>query len=44
MPPDVYVGAPRGVKDWMLHQPVVLTPFQITTICAAAAKPATWQG
>ena len=43
MPPDVFVGAPRGVKNWMLHQPVVLTPVQITTICTAAAKPATWQ-
>lgn len=44
MPSDVYVGAPRGVKSWLLGQPVVLMPFQITTICAAAANPATWQG
>jgi hypothetical protein len=44
MPPDVYVGAPRGVKNWMLHQPVVLTSSQIATICSAAAKSTTWQG
>ena len=43
-PSDVFVGAPRGVKDWLLHQPAVLSNAEITAICAAAAKPATWQG
>jgi len=44
LPSDVFVGSPRAVKDWLLRQPVVLTPAQVTIICGAAAKPATWSG
>jgi hypothetical protein len=42
-PTDVFVGSPRGVKDWLLRQPAVLSPAQVTIICGAAAKPATWR-
>lgn len=41
-PADVLVEAPRGVKDWLLRQPVVLSSADVIAICAAAAKPATW--
>jgi hypothetical protein len=41
MPPDVFVGAPRGVRDWLLRQPAVLSRTQVTAICAAVARPAT---
>jgi hypothetical protein len=43
LPSDVFVGSPRAVKDWLLRQPAVLTPAQVTIICGAAAKPATWR-
>jgi hypothetical protein len=39
----VFVGSPRSVKDWLLRQPAVLTPAQVTIICGAAAKPGTWR-
>lgn len=42
-PADVLVGAPRGVKDWLLRQPVVLGPADVVAVSAAAAKPETWQ-
>jgi hypothetical protein len=41
-PTDVLVAAPRGVKDWLLRQPAVLSSAEVTMICSAAAKPATW--
>ena len=41
-PEDVFVGAPRGVKDWLRRLPVVLDPRTVTSITAAAAKPGTW--
>jgi len=41
-PADVLVEAPRGVKDWLLRQPAVLSAADVIAICAAAAKPATW--
>ncbi len=39
---DVFVGPPRGVKDWLRRLPAVLSPHDVTVITAAAAKPATW--
>jgi hypothetical protein len=41
-PTDVLVDAPRGVKDWLLRQPVVLRPAEVLAISAAVSKPATW--
>ena len=41
-PPDVFVGAPRGVKHWMLGQPTVLRSDEVIVIAAAASKPETW--
>jgi len=41
-PPDVHVGSPRGVKDWLLKQPAVLSTREVIEIAGAAAKPATW--
>jgi hypothetical protein len=41
-PADVYVGATRGVKDWMLKQPAVLRPHEVIELASAASKPATW--
>jgi hypothetical protein len=43
-PSDVFVAAPRGVKDWMLRLPAVLTPGRVDRIAAAAADPTTWRG
>jgi hypothetical protein len=42
-PTDVFVAAPRGVKDWLRSQPGVLSPGEVVTISAAVAKPGTWQ-
>lgn len=41
-PVDIYVGATRGVKDWMLSQPVTLRAHEIAELAAAASKPGTW--
>ncbi len=40
---EVFVGPPRGVKDWLRRLPPVLSGPQVTVIAAVAAKPATWQ-
>jgi hypothetical protein len=42
-PPDVFVGSPRGVKDWLRRQPAALEPRAVTAIMAAAARPETWR-
>lgn len=42
-PVDVFVAAPRVVKDWLRGQPGVLTPGEVVTINSAAADPATWR-
>jgi hypothetical protein len=42
-PTDVWVAAPRGVKDWLRSRPAVLSPAEVTAISAAVNKPATWQ-
>jgi hypothetical protein len=41
-PADVYVGATRSVKDWMLRQPVILRAEEVIVLVAAASKPGTW--
>ncbi len=41
-PADVYVDATRGVKDWMLRQPVTLRAHEVLELAAAASKPGTW--
>lgn len=41
-PEDVFVGAPRGVKDWLRRLPAALDPRTVTSLAAAAAKPGTW--
>jgi hypothetical protein len=41
-PADVYVDATRGVKDWMLRQPVTLGPHEVIELASAASKPGTW--
>jgi hypothetical protein len=41
-PADVFVRAPRGAKNLMLRQPVVLSIREVNELAAASAKPATW--
>jgi hypothetical protein len=41
-PADVLVRGPRGAKNLMLSQPVVLSMREVAEVAAAAAKPATW--
>jgi hypothetical protein len=41
-PADVYVDATRGVKDWMLRQPVTLRAHEVRELVAAASKAGTW--
>jgi hypothetical protein len=40
---EVFVGSPRGVKDWLRRLPPVLTAHEVAAIAAAAAKPETWR-
>jgi hypothetical protein len=42
-PAAVHVAAPRGAKDWILRQPAVLRPREVTELVAAASKPSTWR-
>jgi hypothetical protein len=37
------VDATRGVKDWMLRQPVTLGPHEVIELARAASKPSTWR-
>jgi hypothetical protein len=39
---DVFIGAPRGVKDWLQRLPSTLAPNEVARITAAAADPMTW--
>ena len=41
-PLDVFVGGPRGVKDWLCRLPVTLSAREVIKIAAAASKPSTW--
>lgn len=41
-PADVHVGSPRGVKDWLLHLPAILSAHEVVEISAAASRPSTW--
>ena len=41
-PPDVFVGAPRGVRDWLLRQPVVLRPREVAEIAATLQARSAW--
>lgn len=41
-PSDVHVGSPRGVKDWLIRLPAMLSAHEIIEIAAAASKPSTW--
>lgn len=41
-PAEVYVDATRGVKDWMVRQPVVLRSSEVLELAAAASRPRTW--
>jgi nuclease-like protein len=43
LPSDVFVGAPRSVRDWLLRQPATCSSAEVTAICAAAARPTTWR-
>ena len=42
-PTDVFVGAPRGVKDWLRHLPATLSTGEVVAISGAVAKPSTWR-
>jgi hypothetical protein len=42
-PLDVFVGGPRGVRDWMVRQPAALSAHDVIEIAAAASKPSTWK-
>ena len=39
---DVFIGAPRGVKDWLQRLPSTLEPLEVARITAVAADPMTW--
>ncbi len=41
-PVDIYVGATRGVKDWMLSQPAILRAHEVSELAGAASNPHTW--
>lgn len=41
-PAEVLVRGPRGAKNLMLSQPVVLSMREVAELAVAAAKPATW--
>jgi hypothetical protein len=41
-PAEVFVGAPRAVKDWLRRLPPEMSVRDVTTIAAAVAKPTTW--
>jgi hypothetical protein len=41
-PADVHVGSPRGVRQWLLKEPAVLSPREVNEIAAAINKPSTW--
>jgi hypothetical protein len=41
-PAEVFVGAPRAVKDWLRRLPPEMSVGDVTTIAAAVAKPTTW--
>ncbi|MGZ4133370.1 MAG: nuclease-related domain-containing protein [Actinomycetota bacterium] len=42
-PTAVFVGAPRGVKDWLRRLPATLSTAEVVAISAAVAKPSTWR-
>jgi hypothetical protein len=42
-PATIHVAAPRGAKDWILRQPAVLRPREVTELAVAASKPSTWR-
>jgi Nuclease-related domain len=42
-PAAIHVAAPRGAKDWILRQPAVLRPREVTELAVAASKPSTWR-
>jgi hypothetical protein len=42
-PTDVYVDATRGVKDWMLRQPITLSAREVNELAGAASDPSTWR-
>jgi hypothetical protein len=41
-PAEVFVGAPRAVKDWLRRLPSEMSARDVRTIAAAVAKPTTW--
>lgn len=41
-PTAVYVDATRGVKDWMLRQPVTLRAHEVLELARVASKHGTW--
>jgi hypothetical protein len=42
LPTDIYVGGPRGAKNWILRQPATLDGRAVHELAALAAKPKTW--
>jgi hypothetical protein len=42
-PTDVFVAAPRGVKDWLRRLPTTLSTGEVVAISEAVAKPSTWR-
>jgi hypothetical protein len=41
-PTEVFVGAPRAVKDWLRRLPSEMSAREVTAIAAAVAEPTTW--
>ena len=41
-PSNVFVGGPRGVRDWLVGLPSTLSPHEVIQIATAVSKPSTW--
>ena len=41
-PPDVHIGSPRSVRDWLVRLPAAWSSRDVSEIAAAAGRPSTW--
>jgi len=39
---EIFIGAPRGVRDWLRRLPPRLEPSEVSRIAAVASDPMTW--
>ena len=40
---DVFIGAPRAVRDWLLRLPTVMEPDEVALVTDAATMSMTWE-